>query len=153
MGGDPSPPSDAENADDDGTLDSNAEHAPMTSTSGDIAIPSAVRNAVKALFAALGTPVIDEHWAGDEEAKRGCHPIFDLAEHYRGNDSGARGYTANPYRGDHMSIPHYTEDGDVFVLDISFHKGDTVLTRVDYPHGSGEIRKALLELLESCETR
>jgi hypothetical protein len=61
--------------------------------------------------------------------------------------------TENPYRGDHMSIPCYTEDGDVFVLDISFHKGDTFIERVGFPDGPLPVRKALYDLLDSCETR
>lgn len=125
----------------------------MFNSSGDTATPISVLNAAKALFTSLGTPVPDNDWAGDEHSRYGCHPVFALAEHYCSHDSGAPGYTANSYRGDHMSIPHYTEDGDVFVLDISFHKGETFLTRVNYPNGPAEVRSALFELLESCETR
>ncbi|MFE2961985.1 hypothetical protein [Nocardia tengchongensis] len=126
----------------------------MTHMTGDSPIPDSVRHAVKALFGALGVPVRDETWAArDESARWGCHPIFGLAEHYKGHDNGDAGYTANPYRGDHMSIPSYTENGDVFVLDISFHKGDTHIERIDFPEGPADIRDALYGLLVSCETR
>ncbi|GAF45497.1 hypothetical protein [Rhodococcus wratislaviensis] len=125
----------------------------MNTAVSDAAIPDPVREATKALFRALGAPVTDQTWAGDYGARIGCHPVFGLAEHYRGHDGGARGYTDNPYRGDHMSIPGYTEDGNVFVLDVSFHKGDTHIERIDFPGGPADVRSALHELLISCETR
>jgi hypothetical protein len=123
----------------------------MSITQGDLAAPSQINQAVKALFTALGTPSAGYPWPQSEGA--GCHPVFALAEHYRGHDRGDSGYTENRYRGDHMSIPCFTEDGDVFVLDISFHKGDTFIERVDFPQGPPQVRKALYNLLDSCETR
>lgn len=123
----------------------------MSITQGDVTPPSQINQAVKSLFSALGTPCTREPW-GDSDVF-GCHPVFGLAEHYRGRDRGDVGYTENRYRGDHMSIPCYTEDGDVFVLDISFHKGETFIERVDFPEGPPQLRKALYDLLDSCETR
>lgn len=126
----------------------------MSNINGDSPIPASVHQAVKSLFNALGTPVPDRNWVSSgEENAWGCHPVFSLAEHYRGHDNGDRGYTDNPYRGDHMSIPCFTEDGTVFALDISFHKGDMHMERINYPDGPPAIRKALFDLLESCETR
>jgi|SRR5271166_3880641 len=123
----------------------------MSMTQGDYTSPSQMAPAVKALFNALGSPSAREPWSENDVV--GCHPVFGFAEHYRGHDRGERGYTENPYRGDHMSIPCYTEDGDVFVLDISFHKGDTFIERVGFPEGPLPVRKALYDLLDSCETR
>ncbi|ALU73764.1 hypothetical protein H351_32380 (plasmid) [Rhodococcus erythropolis R138] len=125
----------------------------MSTAANDADIPAPVREATKALFRALGSPVTDQTWAGDNGARIGYHPVFGLAEHYRGQDADVRGYTENPYRGDHMSIPGYTEDGNVFVLDISFHKGDTHIECIDFPKGPADVRNALHELLISCETR
>jgi hypothetical protein len=123
----------------------------MPITQDEVSSPSQIAQAVKALFSALGTPCAREPWSESEAC--GCHPVFALAEHYRGNDRGDTGYTENRYRGDHMSIPCYTEDGDVFVLEISFHKGETFVERVDFPHGPPQVHKALYDLLDSSETR
>jgi hypothetical protein len=120
-------------------------------TQGDVTSLSQINQAVKALFSALGTPCVREPW--EDGGGFGCHPVFCLAEHFRGHDNGNVGYTENRYRGDHMSIPCYTEDGDVFVLDISFHKGETFVERVGFPEGPPQLRKALYDLLDSCETR
>lgn len=125
----------------------------MSITQGDVTSPSQISQAVKALFSALGTPCTRESWSGRDEEGFGCHPVFGLAEHYRGHDRGDGGYTENRYRGDHMSIPCYTEDGDVFVLEISFHKGETFIERVEFPEGPSQVRKALYDLLDSSETR
>lgn len=123
----------------------------MSHTPGDISSPSQVNQAVAALFTALGTPCTRELWSDSDVF--GCHPVFGLARHYRGYDRGDTGYTENQYRGDHMSIPCYTEDGEVFVLDISFHKGETFVERVEFPEGPPQVRKALYDLLDSSETR
>jgi hypothetical protein len=123
----------------------------MSITLGEVTSPSQITGAVKALFSALGTLTGRLPWSDSDVF--GCHPVFSLAEHYRGHDHGDTGYTENRYRGDHMSIPCYTEDGDVFVLDISFHKGETFIERVDFPDGPPVVRKALYDLLDSCETR
>lgn len=128
-----------------------AEQAAMSSTQGDITSPSQINQAVKALFSALGAPCSRQPWSDGDAV--GSHPVFTLGEHYRSYDRGEMGYTENRYRGDHMSIPCYTEDGDVFVLDISFHKGETFIERVDFPEGPPQVRRALYDLLDSSETR
>jgi hypothetical protein len=125
----------------------------MSVTAGGVTSPSQIHQAVKALFSALGAPSTGYVWSGGDDGGNGCHPVFALTDHYRAYDQGNRGYTENRYRGDHISIPCYTEDGDVFVLDISFHKGATFIERVDFPQGPPQVRKALYDLLESCETR
>jgi hypothetical protein len=123
----------------------------MSIAQGEVTSPSQITEAVKALFSALGTPCGRLPWSDSDVL--GCHPVFGLAEHYRGHDRGDTGYTENRWRGDHMSIPCYTEGGEVFVLDISFHKGETFIERVDFPEGPPVVRKALYALLDSCETR
>jgi hypothetical protein len=124
----------------------------MSVSQGDGTTPSQFTEAVKALFSALGTPVRGP-WSGAFAEGFGCHPVFNLVEHYRSNDRGATGYTENRYRGDHMSIPGYTEEGEVFVLEVSFHKGETFIERVAFPEGPDVVRTALYNLLQSCETR
>ncbi|ORB76553.1 hypothetical protein, partial [Mycobacterium timonense] len=113
----------------------------MTITQGEVNSSSQITHAVKALFSALGPPRARLAWSDSDVV--GCHPVFGLAEHYRGHDRGDAGYTENRYRGDHMSIPCYTEDGDVFVLDISFHKGETFIERVVFPEGPSVVHTAL----------
>jgi hypothetical protein len=115
--------------------------------------PDSVHDAAKALFLALGEPVRQERWASSFDDSIGCHPVFALAEHFRGHDRGNSGYTGNQYRGDHLSIPGYTETGDVFVLEVSFHKGDTFVERVNFPAGPSNVRDALYSLLSTSETR
>ena len=117
--------------------------------------PQAVHDAATALFAAMGTPTRAEysHTDVDVPGSETCHPVFGLASHFRGNDLGERGYTANPYRGDHMSIPCFTEDGEVLVLETSFHKGNATVDRVTFPDAQAGIVEALHGLLDACETR
>jgi hypothetical protein len=123
----------------------------MSITQGETTSQPQITTAVKALFSALGAPSARQPWP--ETEAYGCHPVFALAEHYRGHDRGNVGYTENQYRGDHMSIPCYSEDGEVFVLEVSFHKGGTFVERVDFPDGPAQVRKALYDLLDSTETR
>ena len=49
--------------------------------------------------------------------------------------------------------PSLRRGGSVFVLDISFHKGDSFIERVGFPEGPDVVCKALYDLLESCEAR
>lgn len=58
------------------------------------------------------------------------HPVFAFTRHYRSNDDGNAGYTNNPYRGDHVSIPFYGEDDEIGAIDVSFHKGDPFVSAV-----------------------
>jgi len=79
--------------------------------------------------------------------------VFGLLVHYRSHDEGARGYTKNPWRGDHISVPCWSEHGNPFVLETSFHKGDSFVERVDFPDAPDGVMETLTELLQSCETR
>lgn len=67
--------------------------------------------------------------------------------------TGEARYTGNQSRGDHMLIPGFTEDGNVFKLDVSFYKGAIFVQRVDFPPEPSHLRDALQGLHESCETR
>ena len=55
--------------------------------------------------------------------------------------------------GDHLTIPAYSETGEVYALDISFHKGMTYETCVRFPQAPQPVKDALYELLEKTETR
>ena len=123
----------------------------MPITRGSVTSQSQITESVKALFSAIGTSCARLPWSDSHVV--GCRPVFGLAEHYRGHGHRDTGHTENQYCGDHMSIPCYTEDGDVFVLEISFHKGETFVERVDFPERPSVVRKARYSLLDSCETR
>ena len=132
------------------------------------------RGTFEALAAKLGTPTRTalpgevEHWLGTTSQRvtpsdtETWHPVFAFAHHYRANDDYADGYTANPARGDHMSIPGYTEDETWGVIEISFHKGATTVDYVSFdqrPSDQFEVPKwqalydAARTLLEEHETR
>lgn len=85
------------------------------------------------------------------------HPVFALAHHFRSNDGYARGYTRNPHRGDHMSIPAYLGFGeDIAILETSFHKGETFVEIVTFPNVDpleSSLCRATLDLLQAEETR
>lgn len=83
------------------------------------------------------------------------HPVFPLAEHFRSNDDGNRGYTENGHRGDHLSVPCWSEYGDApSILEISFHKGHTAVEHVTHPEAANTPEsEALIELLQHYETR
>jgi hypothetical protein len=84
----------------------------------------------------------------------GWHPVFSMMQHFRGNDSGDPGYTKNNYRGDHISIPIYSEGGwGVYVLEISFHKGSTFIDVIGFPNRPIAVVQELYELLQDYETR
>lgn len=120
--------------------------------------PKETLDAVHALFAALGKPAkieaVDETaFSDDLQIGSNFHPVFALAEHYQAHDSGNRGYTHNSSRGDHLSIPGYTETSEVVVMDISFHKGETYVRLNLFPNEPQEVHLALLQLLQNLETR
>lgn len=81
------------------------------------------------------------------------HPVFALHEHFRANDDGNAGYTRNTYRGDHLSIPAYGENGAIAVLETSFHKGDTFVDVVSFDGGDHAVRAAVTAILAAAETR
>ncbi|GAB4097688.1 hypothetical protein GCM10028787_31630 [Brachybacterium horti] len=60
----------------------------------------------------------------------GVHPQFDLMEVCPGADDYDPGYTENPYRGEHLTIPCVAEDGELFTIEVSFHKGTTFVDLV-----------------------
>lgn len=83
------------------------------------------------------------------------HPIFLLAEHFRGHDGYGNGdrYVDFYSRGDILVVPTYTEYGKVYFIGIGFHKGETrmrLLRFVNPPEGANE---ALLDFITSLETR
>lgn len=53
----------------------------------------------------------------------GMHPQFDLMEVSERADDYDPGYTENPYRGEHLTIPCVAEDGELFTIEVSSHKG------------------------------
>ncbi|WP_315072190.1 hypothetical protein [uncultured Microbacterium sp.] len=93
------------------------------------------------------------------------HPVFAFAHHFHSADDYERGYTENSYRGDHISIPGYTEMGNIGIIEISFHKGNTAITQLTFEPPTDEnehspVLKAwkgfhdgALALLEEYETR
>lgn len=115
------------------------------------------QEAVKALYRALGKPVAERMPQGKYsdvgEIGETVHPVFALAEHFRGNDSGNRGFTDNGYRGDHLTIPAYNEMGEVLAIDISFHKGATIIDLCTYQREPEEVHAALYDILQKLETR
>lgn len=81
------------------------------------------------------------------------HPIFPLLHHFRSEDSYVEGYTANPHRGDHLSVP-VVFDGAWGVLETSFHKGNTYVEFVTPAfEPESPLYRAALQLLEAEETR
>jgi hypothetical protein len=113
--------------------------------------PRPVLDAAQALFRALGSPTRTT-WQQTE--MNTIHPVFGLAEHFEGHDNyDATGYTENQYRGDHLSVPCWTENNEIFVLETSFHKGEMFVERVEFPTAPEHVYDALLKLLHDCETR
>lgn len=127
--------------------------------------PESVHAAVRALFGAAGAPIRSAYQPTKDYPSEGkvpfepnavdggVHPVFGLLVHYRSHDEGIGGYTSNPWRGDHISVPCWSEHGDPFILETSFHKGECFIERVDFPEAPSELMGALTTLLESCETR
>ena len=82
------------------------------------------------------------------------HPIFGMVKHFRANDAGNKGYTENGNRGDHISIPGWTEDKwKVVIIDIGFHKGMTTFELVSFPDAHEAVEKAAAGFLMTYETR
>ena len=79
------------------------------------------------------------------------HPVFPLAEHYRAEDRGNPGVSQNPYRGDHLTIPCWSEQGLPALLEVSFHKGSPYVDVVTFERSAQAC--ALNEALEAEETR
>jgi hypothetical protein len=115
-----------------------------------------VRAAMRALYLALGdpdrVPLSDsEESLPDMRYNNGLHPVFELAETFGPGDAG---YTRNlPRRGGHLSLPCFDESGDVVVIEITFHKGDTTFERLAYPRSPAQVHAALYKLLEESEVR
>ncbi|MGC4174358.1 hypothetical protein [Demequina sp.] len=93
----------------------------------------------------------------EELATGEIHPVFAFVHHFRAHDLGNGGYTFNPYRGDHLSIPCNVDWSELAVIDVSFHKGQTFIEWVTFAVPSDEPTKALygaaVELLRRYETR
>ena len=86
----------------------------------------------------------------------GLHPVFLLAEHFSSGDGEyyeGRSYLKLRNRGDSMVIPAYGEDGEIYFLSVSFHKGDSCFGITYFPERKEEIRDQLLEILNQYETR
>ncbi|WAC53235.1 hypothetical protein [Frigoribacterium sp. SL97] len=82
------------------------------------------------------------------------HPVFALAHHFRSNDSHAPGYTSNPYRGDHQSLPVLVGE-EVAIIETSFHKGNAFVEMVTFPNAdlTSSLYQAAINILEATETR
>ncbi|WP_299169837.1 hypothetical protein [uncultured Arthrobacter sp.] len=83
------------------------------------------------------------------------HPVFELAEHFRGRDNyEAPGYTGNPYSGDHISIPAWQvkeEVEDFYVLETSYHRGKVISELVNYPDAHHAVRAAIIAVIKSVQ--
>lgn len=115
----------------------------------------AVHTAMRALFLALGEPdraalSESEESLPDMRYNYGLHPIFELAETFGPNDVG---YTGTSKRGGHLSLPCFDESGDVAIIEIAFHKGDTTVEKLTYPRDPVQVHSALYKLLEQSEVR
>ncbi len=116
-----------------------------------------IRAAMRALFLALGepyrTPIAELTADSNSEPPSiyGLHPVFDLAETFGPGDIGYTG--GYPRRGGHLSLPCFDENGDVGVLDTTFHKGETWVEYVTYPREPAQVHAALYKLLEQSEVR
>lgn len=92
-------------------------------------ISKEMRNAFEALVPGLGA--IER---SDWEQGIYLHTYPELARTFdRGEHN--RGYTLNPWRGDHVSIPAWDENSGLAVLEISFHKGQTFIEVVRFAGG------------------
>lgn len=128
------------------------------------ATPNPARDAFEAVTAMMGPPrrrpltnvptFLRTDSCGEDDKVEGVHPCFALAHHYHGGDVGDHGYTAAPGRGDHLSVPCWTErDHRVYVIEVGFHKGDLLLTTVDWPEARPGANEGLTQLLIAFETR
>lgn len=113
--------------------------------------PSEIHEAMHALYRGLGP--IDAVDFENVDVGYGMHPVFQLAEHFRGRDSVNEGYTYNTVRGDHLSIPYWSESGRVGVLDVCFHKGQVCVIDVRFPAADPGLLSVLTDFLFAFETR
>lgn len=92
----------------------------------------------------------------DDPANEEIHPVFALSHHFRSKDDYEKGYTGNPYRGDHISVPAYLGFGQgVAIFETSFHKGQAFVEVVTFPDADPDssLYKAALSILQAEETR
>lgn len=106
-------------------------------------------------FAAISNGGLDPY-ESDTLSVIGLHPVFLLAEHFSSADGEY--YEGSSYlklgnRGDSMIIPAYGEDGEVYFLSITFHKGDTRFGITYFPAARPEFKEPLLEIIQKYETR
>lgn len=112
------------------------------------------RQKIQAIVSQAGSPVFSGIPADQENDDLFLHPVFLLAEHIRGNDSGTGRPGGLRSRGDVMSIPAYSETSEgIFLIEIGFHKGTTVGVIAEFPEASDELITQYKEILVSLETR
>lgn len=70
-------------------------------------------------------------------------PWFDLMEASAPSSDYDPGYTGNPYRGEHLTIPCVSEEGSLFTIEVSFHKGTTFVDVVGFEAMDGDAVEAL----------
>jgi hypothetical protein len=83
------------------------------------------------------------------------HPVFLLAEHFMSEDGSGyeRPYVNIHWRGNTMLIPAYSEYGDVYLIALGFHKGETKTGLVRFINPPTETKEKLLEIVQMYETR
>ncbi|WP_141381597.1 hypothetical protein [Microbacterium lacticum] len=84
------------------------------------------------------------------------HPVFALSHHFRSKDNYEKGYTDNPHRGDHISVPAYLGfTQEIAVFETSFHKGQAFVELVTFPAADRDssLYQAALRMLDAEETR
>lgn len=123
-------------------------------------VPTQAHTAFEALVSALGKPsrrsISESPWwqSHSPDSINYLHPVFGMMKHFQSHDEGARGYTANHMRGDHVSIPGWSEEGGgIEIVEVSFHKGSTFIEIVSYPEADPAIAHAASAFLQSFETR
>ena len=92
----------------------------------------------------------------DDSSNTEIHPVFRLSHHFLSGDDYAKGYTDNPYRGDHISVPAYLGfSEEIAILETSFHKGFTFVEVITFPEADRESRlyQAAVSLVSAEETR
>lgn len=110
------------------------------------------RSTLELLTSSLGEPQRQswsEFWPAVEHAEHSLHPVFSLACTFE--EEFGEGYTKNPYRGSHHTIPCWTEQDDVVFIEVSFHKGTTFVDLVSYPDADPESMAASLAMLAPAE--
>lgn len=74
------------------------------------------------------------------------HPVFPLTHYFPGEYES--GYTSNPYRGIHQSVPCWSEEATFGIIESSFHKGDLFIEFVDFPDAAAERSPESFHLLD-----